>query len=134
MLREPASPSAIGGRSVAKDLPHEPRGGDDAGGAIRQGAVEDEEVGVSGYEVVDVADESGGKDVGVVGITPLTTMFVSTSTRSISRRLAFTIALFANGIEFGGDDGRNALRAGLREFCRLRLHHDAHKRLGAAWS
>ena len=90
-------------RSVAEDLADEPRGGDDSGGAIRQGAVEDEEVGVSGYEVVDVAGESGGKDVGVVGITPLTTIFVSTSTRSISRRLAFTIALFADGFDLGGD-------------------------------
>ena len=94
-------------RSVAEDLADEPRGGDDSGGAIRQGAVEDEEVDIAGYEGVDVPGEGGGKDVGVVGITPLTTMFVSTSTRSISRRLAFTIALFANGIDFGGDDGHH---------------------------
>ncbi len=94
---------AVGGRSVAKDLPHESRGGDDSGGAIRQGAVEDEEVGVSGYEVVDVADESGGEDVGVGGITPLTTKFVSTSTRIRSRRLVRLIALFADGFDLGGD-------------------------------
>ena len=73
------------------------------GGASWQGAVEDEEVGVSGYEVVDVADESGGKDVGVGGITPLTTKFVSTSTRIRSRRLVRLIALFADGFDLGGD-------------------------------
>ena len=56
-------------RSVAEDLADEPRGGDDPGGAIRQGAVEDEEVDIAGYEGVDVPGEGGGKDVGVVGIT-----------------------------------------------------------------
>ena len=60
---------SVGDRSVAEELADEPRGGDDSGGAIRQGAVEDEEVGVSSYEVVDLPGKGGGKHVGVVEIT-----------------------------------------------------------------